>query len=142
MKRKIYETAALINAALEDEQIQSVISHIKEIITSNSGEIKEIEDWGRRRLAYPIKKSKIGYYFIVRFYANPELISTLERFYKLDENIIRFLTIRLSQVALEQIEKNKKPQQEEVEEEIELNEGVENDSEEKEVKLDDSSVTE
>ena len=109
MKRKIYESAALINAALEDEQIQSIISRIKEIITTSNGEIKDIEDWGRRRLAYPIKKSKIGYYFIIRFLANPEIISSLERFYKLDENIIRFLTIKLSLIELEQLEKNKTP---------------------------------
>lgn len=135
MKRKIYESAALINAALEDEQIQSLISRIKEIVTSSDGEIKEIEDWGRRRLAYPIKKSKIGYYFIIRFLANPEVIFTLERFYKLDENILRFLTIKLSSVALEQIEKNKNPQPEEVEEQeteskddIEENEKIVDDS--------------
>jgi small subunit ribosomal protein S6 len=110
MTRKIYESAVLINAALEDEQIQSVIGRIKEILTSNDGEIKEIEDWGRKRLAYTIKKSKIGYYIIFRFYAYPEIISTLERFYKLEENILRYLTIKLSQSALDQIEKNKKPQ--------------------------------
>jgi small subunit ribosomal protein S6 len=107
MERKIYESAVLINAALEDEQIQSIISRIKEILTSNNGEIKEIEDWGRKRLAYTIKKSKIGYYIIFRFNAFPDIISTLERFYKLDESILRYLTINLSQSALEQIEKNK-----------------------------------
>ena len=62
------------------------------------------------RYQYPIKKSKIGYYFIIRFLANPEIISSLERFYKLDENIIRFLTIKLSLIELEQLEKNKTPQ--------------------------------
>jgi small subunit ribosomal protein S6 len=111
MTKKIYESAVLINAALEDEQIQSVIERIKEILSSNDGEIKEIEDWGRKRLAYSIKKSKIGYYVIFRFLAYPEIISVLERFYKLDENILRYLTIKLSQIAFEQIEKNNKPQE-------------------------------
>ena len=109
MTKKIYESAVLINAALEDEQIQSLIERIKEILNSNECEIIEIEDWGRKRLAYTIKKSKIGYYIIFRFFAYPEIISTLERFYKLDENILRYLTIKLSQSALEQLEKNKKP---------------------------------
>ena len=107
MTKKMYESAILINAALEDNQIQSIISHIKELISSNDGEIIDIEDWGRKRLAYMIKKSKIGYYIIFQFNAYPQTISTLEKFYKLDENILRYLNIRLTKNALEQIEKNK-----------------------------------
>lgn len=107
MSKKVYESAVLINAALEDEQIQSIVSHIKEIILNSDGKIVEIEDWGRKRLAYVVKKSKIGYYVIFRFNALPNVNSKLERFYKLDENILRYLTIKLSETALEQIEKNK-----------------------------------
>ena len=107
MTKKMYESAVLINAALEEDQIQSLISRIKELISSNDGEITDIEDWGRKRLAYMIKKSKIGYYIIFQFNAYPQIISTLEKFYKLDENILRYLTIKLTKNALEQIEKNK-----------------------------------
>ena len=108
MTKKMYESAIIINAALEDNQIQSIISHVKELISSNDGEITDVEDWGRKRLAYMIKKSKIGYYIIFQFNAYPQIISTLEKFYKLDENILRYLNIRLTTNALEQIEKNKK----------------------------------
>ena len=108
MTKKMYESAILINAALEDNQIQSIISHVKELISSNDGEITDVEDWGRKRLAYMITKSKIGYYIIFQFNAYPQIISTLEKFYKLDENILRYLNIRLTTNALEQIEKNKK----------------------------------
>jgi small subunit ribosomal protein S6 len=107
MIKKMYESAVLINAALEEDQIQSIISRIKELISSNDGEIKDVEDWGRKRLAYMIKKSKIGYYIIFQFNAYPQIISTLEKFYKLDENILRYLSIKLTKNALEQIEKNK-----------------------------------
>ncbi len=107
MTKKMYESAVLINAALEEDQIQSLISRIKELISSNDGEITDIEDWGRKRLAYMIKKSKIGYYIIFQFNAYPQIISTLEKFYKLDENILRYLSIKLTKNALEQIEKNK-----------------------------------
>jgi small subunit ribosomal protein S6 len=107
MTKKMYESAVLINAALEEDQIQSIISRIKELISSNDGEITDIEDWGRKRLAYMIRKSKIGYYIIFQFNAYPQIISTLEKFYKLDENILRYLTIKLTKNALEQIEKNK-----------------------------------
>ena len=107
MSKKVYESAVLINAALKDEQIQSIVSHIKEIILNSDGKIIDIEDWGRKRLAYVVKKSKIGYYVIFRFNALPDVNLKLERFYKLDENILRYLTIKLSETALEQIEKNK-----------------------------------
>jgi small subunit ribosomal protein S6 len=107
MTKKMYESAVLINAALEADQIQSIISRIKELISSNDGEITDVEDWGRKRLAYMIKKSKIGYYIIFQFNAYPQIISTLEKFYKLDENILRYISIKLTKNALEQIEKNK-----------------------------------
>ena len=56
MKTNIYESAVLLNAALEDEQIDSVISRIKETIVNNGGEIRDIENWGRKRLAYMEEK--------------------------------------------------------------------------------------
>lgn len=107
MSSRVYETAVIINAALDDPQIESVISQIKDTIINNGGEIREIENWGRKRLAYMIKKSKVGYYLIIRFNASPNLISKLERSYQLDEHILRYLTIKLDADALEQIEKSK-----------------------------------
>lgn len=108
MKNNVYESAVLINAALDDDQIDGIITRIKENIVNNGGEIREVENWGRKRLAYTVKKSKIGYYAIFRFEAPSTIISKLERFYTLDEYILRFLTIRLDSDALQQIEKNKK----------------------------------
>ena len=112
MKTNIYESAVIINAALEDEQIDSVISRIKETIVNNGGEIREIENWGRKRLAYMVKKSKIGYYVFFRFNAPSSIVSKLERTYVLDEHILRFLTVKLDNDAIESIEKNKKVSQE------------------------------
>ncbi len=116
MNTKVYESAVLINAALDDEQIESIISRIKENIANNGGEIREIENWGRKRLAYLVKKSKIGYYIFFRFSAPPTIVSKLERFFSLDENILRFLTIHLDNDALEQLELNKKRSSSELEE--------------------------
>jgi len=107
MSKHVYESAVLLNAALDDETIKSAIARIKETITVNGGEIREIEDWGRKRLAYQVKRSKIGYYAIFRFDSPPDLIPKLERYYQLDENILRYLTITLSKEALEQIEIDK-----------------------------------
>jgi small subunit ribosomal protein S6 len=110
MKNNVYESAVLINAALDDEQIEGIIAHIRETIVNNGGEIREEENWGRKRLAYMVKKSKIGYYVIFRFDAPSNIITKLERFYSLDEYILRFLTLRLDKDAIEQLEKNKAAQ--------------------------------
>ena len=107
MRTGIYESAVLINAALDDQQIDSILTRIKDLITNNGGQIREIDNWGRKRLAYPVEKSKIGYYAIYRFDAPSDLIAKLERAYTLDEQILRFVTLKLSADALEQLEKNK-----------------------------------
>ena len=107
MSKRVYESAVLINAALDDESIKNLIGRVKETITTNGGDILEVEDWGRKRLAYQVKKSKIGYYAIFRFNSLPDLIPKLERYYQLDETILRYLTITLSKEALEQIEIDK-----------------------------------
>jgi len=110
MSKHVYESAVLINAALDDEAIKNLIGRVKETITSNGGEILEVEDWGRKRLAYQVKKSKIGYYSIFRFNSLPDLIPKLERYYQLDEAILRYLTVTLSKDALDQIEIDKSHQ--------------------------------
>ena len=116
MKNRVYESAVLINAALDDETIKNLIARIKDTISTNGGEMMEVEDWGRKRLAYQVKKSKIGYYSIFRFSSSPDLVPKIERFYQLDENILRYLTITLSKDALEQIEIDKSLQTQLVEE--------------------------
>jgi small subunit ribosomal protein S6 len=120
MIKRVYESAVLINAALEDEAIQNIISRIKEIISGNGGDLRDVEDWGRKRLAYIVKKSKIGYYIFFRYDALPDLIPKLERFFQLDDNILRYLTIKLTKEALEQIELDKSKTPDEIEEIEEL----------------------
>jgi small subunit ribosomal protein S6 len=107
MNKRVYESAILINAALDDEAIINLIGRVKETITTNGGEILDIDDWGRKRLAYQVKKSKIGYYVIFRFNSSLDIVPKLERFYQLDETILRYLTTSLSKDALEQIEIDK-----------------------------------
>jgi small subunit ribosomal protein S6 len=119
MNKHVYESAVLINAALDDETIKSLIEKIKETITNNGGDLLEIEDWGRKRLAYQVKKSKIGYYAIFRFNSPPDIVPKLERNYQLDENVLRYLTVALSKDALEQIEIDKS-QQTHLAEEVEI----------------------
>ncbi|MCZ7601696.1 MAG: 30S ribosomal protein S6 [Melioribacteraceae bacterium] len=107
MTKRHYESVVILNAALEDEHIESTLTRIEEILKTNGAEISEIEKWGRKRLAYPIQKSKSGYYAIFRFEAMSETIAELERIYRLDETVVRYLTIVLGKEDLEHIAKMK-----------------------------------
>lgn len=107
MKKKHYESAVIINAAIEEEQIDAAINRILETIKVNGGEILDVDKWGRKRLSYAIQKAKSGYYVIIRFVAPSDLIAKLERMYQLDEFILRYIVILLDKFALEYIEKIK-----------------------------------
>ncbi|MDP4174368.1 MAG: 30S ribosomal protein S6 [Bacteroidota bacterium] len=107
MLKKNYESAVIINAAIEEEQIEATINRIAELIRVNGGEIVDIDKWGRKRLAYTVEKTKSGYYVIFRFVAPTDLIAKLERMYQLDEFILRHIIIVLDKFALEYMEKAK-----------------------------------
>jgi len=109
-----YESVVIINAALEDLQIEQTISIIKDNIKANGGEITDIEVWGRKRLAYTINNAKSGYYLISRFTAPTSAIKEFERTLKLDENVIRYMTIALDKRALEHLKKSAKEKKEAV----------------------------
>ena len=107
MKTNAYESAVMINAALDDDQIEVEVSRLQENIINFGGEIIDVDKVGRKRLAYIVNKSKIGYYAIFRFNAPSNIVAKLERSYSLNDNVLRFLTILLDKNALEYFEKNK-----------------------------------
>ncbi len=110
MATKHYESVIVINATLEDPQIEQIISTVQSNLKSIDGEIIDTENWGRKRLAYTIDNAKTGYYFITRFTAEPSVIKEFERNLKLDENIIRYMTIALDKKALAFLESKKTEQ--------------------------------
>ncbi len=107
MIQRTYESVVIVNAALEDDQIEITLKKIEDNIQANGGSILDADKWGRKRLAYPIQKSKSGYYAVYRFEAPSKLIAKLERHYQLDETIVRYLTIVLDKKALEFYSKEK-----------------------------------
>jgi len=113
MASKHYESVVIINAALEDPQIEETISSVQANIKTSGGEITESENWGRKRLAYSIDNAKSGYYIITRFSAPTSAIKEFERTLKLDENVIRYLTIVLDKKALEYLENRQSTAEEE-----------------------------
>jgi small subunit ribosomal protein S6 len=107
MKTNHYESVIIFNATLEDPQVDSILSSLEEQMSANGVEITDVEKLGRKRLAYPIQKGKSGFYVIYRFISPREYITKFERALRLDENVIRFLTIKLEQKDLDFIEKKK-----------------------------------
>ena len=99
-KQAIYETTFIINAALEDHQVETFITRVQEAITKESGEVKAVNRWGRKRLAYPIKKKNNGFYACIEYTGSGVINKNLEQMYLLDEHVIRFLTIRVDEKAL------------------------------------------
>lgn len=90
--RREYESVVIINAALEDEDIDNVIQKITIYIENHGGVVKEINRWGRRRLAYPINKKFNGFYVHIVFEAFSNTIPVIERFLILEDTVLRHLT--------------------------------------------------
>ena len=95
--RRLYESTFIINAALEDPDIEAVIRRVTDYIENHGGTFVEMNKWGRRRLAYPIKKKYNGYYVYMAFEAASEILPLVERFFNLEENVLRHLTLELSE---------------------------------------------
>ncbi|MEK6673933.1 MAG: 30S ribosomal protein S6 [Nitrospirota bacterium] len=96
----IYENIIIFNAALSDEDIETAASKIKDIITGSGGEILKADNWGRRKLAFEIKKQKKGLYMLLLFRLDPSVVKKLESHYKVTDSVIKFMVVRLGKKAL------------------------------------------
>ena len=96
-----YETVFIVTPVLSDAQVKEVADKFQGIITENGGQIVNVENWGLKKLAYPIQKKTTGFYFLVEFEAEGQLIEKLETNYRRDERIIRFLTFKQDKFAVE-----------------------------------------
>ncbi len=91
---KHYETMFILKPTLTPEESAAKIGFFKEIITKDGGEIVAVEDWGTKQLAYEIEGNKRGYYYVMYFKASPDSILELERNYRINEDIIRFIVLK------------------------------------------------
>ena len=96
-----YETVFILTPVLSDAQMKEAVDKIKAVLSAENAEIVNEEDWGLRKLAYPIEKKTTGFYWLIEFKANPETITTLETQFRRDERVIRFLTFRQDKYAAE-----------------------------------------
>ncbi len=99
-QKRVYETTFILNATLDDAQIDLVIEKFKDFVTKQGGEIRTLDKWGRKRLTYSIQKKNNGFYVACELVGPPDTVQKLERYYSLDENIMRFLTVYLSEKTL------------------------------------------
>ena len=95
MKR--YETIFILDPDLEEEPAQIALEKIRGIIAQFNGEILKDEDWGKRKLAYDVKKKSRGHYRLIEFSGSPALLSELERNFRVMDAVIKFQTVRLDE---------------------------------------------
>ncbi|MGD9993316.1 MAG: 30S ribosomal protein S6 [Salinivirgaceae bacterium] len=107
-----YETVFIANPVLSAPQMKEAVDKFKAIITNGGGELVHEEDWGLRKLAYPIQKKSTGFYYLVEFKCEGQLIDKLEIEFRRDERVMRFLTTRLDKFAVEYAEKKRSLKQE------------------------------
>lgn len=90
----IYENIVILNASLSDEEIETAAGKIRDLITAANGEILSTDNWGRKKLAYEIKKQKKGLYILFLFKAPAPVIKKLEDYYKVSDNVIKHMIIK------------------------------------------------
>ncbi len=96
-----YETVFILTPVLSDAQMKEAVEKFSKVLTDNGASIVNTEEWGLRKLAYPIQKKSTGFYNLIEFDADPTIIKKLETAYRRDERVIRFLTFRLDKYAAE-----------------------------------------
>ncbi len=107
-----YETVFILTPDLSADQAKEAVEKFTGLITENGGKVVNAEEWGMRKLAYPIQGKSTGNYVFVEFESEPSFIETLEVNYRRDDKVMRFLTFRQDKYALEYAEKRRRNRKE------------------------------
>jgi small subunit ribosomal protein S6 len=91
-----YETLFVLSPVLDEEGLKAGIERIKGVIEQN-GKVTNVDEWGKRRLAYEIKDMTEGYYVLINFEANPELPKELDRIFRISDDVLRHLIVNLDE---------------------------------------------
>ena len=102
-----YETVFILTPVLSDDQMKEAVSKFRDFLTNNGAEIINEENWGLKKLAYAIEKKSTGFYILMEFKAQPELIKKLEINYRRDERVLRYLTTKMEKYAAQYAEKRR-----------------------------------
>ena len=107
MAEYMYELTYIVNGVLSDEQIKNTVQRVHKYIEDNGGEILDVDEWGTRRLAYPINKKRNGYYVNLYFKSSGEMIAKLERAMEISDEVLRYLTLRMDAKMIRHYERQK-----------------------------------
>ena len=102
-----YETVFIMTPVLSEEQMKETVQKFEKILTDQGAEIVHQENWGLRKLEYPIQKKSSGFYHLIEFKADGNVVNELELQYRRDERIIRFLTVTMDKYAIAYAEKRR-----------------------------------
>jgi small subunit ribosomal protein S6 len=91
-----YETIFILQPELGEDEIKNICAKVQEVISSYTGECFRLDDWGVRKLAYPIRKFARGRYYYLRFDGEPEMIAELERRLRLNEKVLRYQSVNIT----------------------------------------------
>ncbi|MBS3808050.1 MAG: 30S ribosomal protein S6 [Bacteroidales bacterium] len=104
---KHYETVFITTPVLSEDQMKETVEKFRNILQKNQAEVVQEENWGLRKLAYPIDKKSTGFYNMIEFKSDGSAIDNLEIEYKRDERVIRFLTVKMDKHAVEYAKKRR-----------------------------------
>ena len=106
-----YETVFILTPVLSDQQMKETVEKFKGILTDRGAEIINEENWGLKKMAYPIQKKSTGFYAFLEFKAEPQVIEKLEVAYRRDERVLRFITVKNEKYAAMYAEKRRSKKQ-------------------------------
>lgn len=96
-----YETIAILKPSLGEDDLKSIIDRSTGIIEGFEGSIIKLDRWGLKKLAYPIGKEQQGHYLYLQYAGVPAAVSELERIYRIEDRVMKFLTVKLQEVFSE-----------------------------------------
>ena len=102
-----YETVFILTPVLSDEQMKEAVAKFKKVLTDKGAEILNEETWGLKKMAYAIQKKSTGFYCLLEFKAEPQVIDVLETAFSRDEKVIRYMTVKLDKYAAQYAEKRR-----------------------------------
>ena len=105
MELRTYETIFVMDPQMDQSKIDTFVKKIEDMITGSGGEIIKRNYWGKKRLAYEIKRKQYGFYIYLLYRSNGKIIEPIEREFKLNESVLRYLTVKLNKAALRQLER-------------------------------------
>lgn len=104
---RIYENLFIVRPDAAEEEIDALLEPLKQVVTGSGGTVEKVDKWGVRRLAYRVQKRSEGYYILLRYHAQPDLVKEIERRLRVADLVMKYITVRMDE-KLKWLEKRKK----------------------------------